>query len=507
MSQTIRFVVGRGLGSGLTDISLGDRLAGAIWGHLVGDAVGVPYEFTDARQPSEVKFGAKGSHDQPPGTWSDDGALMLALLDSLLDTGFDTTDQGPRALAWAREGKYAAGGKVFDMGSATGRALDRLERGVPAEEAGADENALGNGSLMRILPLALVERDVSDRDLVEHAHRASKVTHGALAAQVPCALYVHLARRFLAGEVDRAVALADGRASLREIYSSGGFDAGYLAALHELERWEDRSGRGLVTDSFWSAWDAFAGADSYADTVKRAVAYGKDTDTTAAIAGGLAGIYWGIDGIPAEWLAGMLGKEVVRPIVAKLLDGAGYKTAEVRVAWVTLGGVPALRDAAGKLGMTFVSGKRYTGRAGKHWRDVLTDAAVLRDVHGVDTLLLLVEDHELDKARVRGIDEAMSGVGIELIRHPIEDGCVPADREAFRAVVDGLTERIQAGRNVVVACMGGLGRTGTAVACVLREGGLDGDDAIALTRMARPAAIETRDQVHFVESWQPSSST
>ena len=168
----------------MTDVSLGDRLAGAVWGHLVGDAVGVPYEFTRARHKSEVKFGAKGSHGQPPGTWSDDGALMLALLDSLLDKGFDTTDQGTRALAWAREGKYAAGGEVFDIGNATDRALHRLESGVSAEEAGADDNALGNGSLMRILPLALVEREIPDRELVEHAHRASKVTHGAPQAEV-----------------------------------------------------------------------------------------------------------------------------------------------------------------------------------------------------------------------------------------------------------------------------------------------------------------------------------
>ncbi len=74
-------------------IGLDERLAGAVRGHLVGDAVGVPYEFKPGRPAAQVVFGAKGTHDQPPGTWSDDGALMLALLDSLLTHGFDTTHQ------------------------------------------------------------------------------------------------------------------------------------------------------------------------------------------------------------------------------------------------------------------------------------------------------------------------------------------------------------------------------------------------------------------------------
>ena len=72
-------------------------------------------------------------------------------------------------------------------------------------------------------------------------------------------------------------------------------------------------------DSFLSAWDAFAGADSYRSTIERAIAYGNDTDTTAAIAGGLAGIYWGVAGIPGEWLVGMRGREVADPLVDRLV--------------------------------------------------------------------------------------------------------------------------------------------------------------------------------------------
>ena len=100
------------------------RLAGAVWGHLIGDAVGVPYEFRSVGHIGEVRFGATGSHRQPAGTWSDDGALMLALLDSLLAVGFHPQDQAARALAWRDSGAYTPDGDgAFDIGTTTGRAL------------------------------------------------------------------------------------------------------------------------------------------------------------------------------------------------------------------------------------------------------------------------------------------------------------------------------------------------------------------------------------------------
>jgi len=98
----------------------------AVYGHLVGDAIGVPYEGRKASQIGTVELRGYGSHDQPPGTWSDDGALMLALLDSLKQKGFDPEDQGRRYLAWATRGAYTPDRTVFDLGGATRRALARL---------------------------------------------------------------------------------------------------------------------------------------------------------------------------------------------------------------------------------------------------------------------------------------------------------------------------------------------------------------------------------------------
>lgn len=289
-------------------------LKAGIYGVLVGDALGVPYEFKRPTDIGEVVWGAP-THRAKPGTWSDDGSLTLALLDSLCRVGFDTADQARRFLAWADTGAYTPhGGGRFDIGNATAAAFARLRRGVPAEEAGADPDSQGNGSLMRILPIALVDPPDEAAQLIERAHRSSAITHGAPESLAACAVYVLVARRLADGERDRPSALASAFADVEADYRRRG-DPALLAALELLRGHAEREGRGWVIDSFWSAGDAFAKHETYRDAVIAAVKYGNDTDTTAAIAGGLAGIYWGLDesagGIPAEWLNGLRDEDQV----------------------------------------------------------------------------------------------------------------------------------------------------------------------------------------------------
>lgn len=296
----------------------GRALRAAVYGHLVGDAIGVPYEGRQASEIGTVEVRGYGAHHQPPGTWSDDGALMLALLDSLKQKGFDPEDQGRRYLAWADGGAYTADGTVFDIGGATGRALDRLRAGTPAIDAGGtDERDCGNGSLMRILPIALLDPDADAATLVERANLASRVTHGHPRCQVACALHVLVARALLDGERDRSAALEASVSRLRELSTPT-----HASVLAELMAWTGRSGRGFVVDSLWSAWDAFALSGSYRETIQHAVGYGNDTDTTAAIAGGLAGLYWGTHeeagGIPAQWLEALRGEELVDGILGEV---------------------------------------------------------------------------------------------------------------------------------------------------------------------------------------------
>jgi ADP-ribosylglycohydrolase len=482
---------------------LPSRLSGAVWGHLVGDALGVPYEFRTAAQITDVEWRGGGAHRQPAGTWSDDGALMLALLDSLLDAGFDPDDQARRSLDWFDHGRYAPGALVFDSGIATRTAMAAIRQGVPGVDAGrVDEDACGNGSLMRILPLALVERTVTDERLVEMAHLASRVTHGNPRCQIACALNSLVVRRLLAGDLDRATALLYAQSRLRAIYGDARATV-HLGALDELEAWTARSGRGFVLDSFWSAWDAFSGADSYHDAVVRAIRYGQDTDTTAAIAGGLAGSYFGVDDIPAEWRAGLREPSIIRPLVDRLIEtdtAHGHwrtsTTSPIRVDEILFG---ALNDWPGHLGITFLPGKRGTGMAGRHWRDLDADLERLRTWG--DTLVVLVEDHELVDAGVTDIPEAAARHDIVLIRFPIPDPHVPHDLVAYRALVQDSAQRIRDGRSVVIACRGGIDRSGMTAACVLQELGADPKSAIERTQAGRKGSITLPEQQAFVRAW------
>ncbi len=487
------------------NFTLASRLAGAVWGHLVGDATGVPYEFTGPHDTASIAFGATGTWGKPAGTWSDDGALMLALLDSLLTVGFYPEDQGRRAVAWRDERAYTPDNEGrFDIGGATRDALRNLSSGTPAIDAGrTDDHSCGNGSLMRILPVALVGRDLSANQLIDRAHQASRVTHGHPRCQVACALYCLAVVALLAGKSpDKALLGAFDTAGA--LYrAEAGYEA-HVAALAEFNNWSERSGRGFVIDSFWSAWDAFAGAADYADAIRRAIGYGNDTDTTAAIAGGLAGAYWGWDAIPLEWRRGMRGRDVAQPLVDQLVEGVGAKTSRVsplRVNVMPLGGTEL--EGTGQLGITFLPGKKHDGYTGLHWRDLDADLARLREL-GVDTLFLLVEDSELEFTHVPELPDVMAAQGPELIRFPVRDPRTPADGVAYRAAVLDLIARVKAGQHVAIACRGGMDRSGMTAACIYRELGLSADAAIARVQAHRSHTITLRDQQDFVRAWPPT---
>lgn len=277
-----------------------ERIRGALYGHLCGDALGVPYEFkTAASLPSSITWTGYGSHGKPPGTFSDDGSLMLCSTLSLAECGgFHPEDMGARFVRWWRDGYLAAGGQAFDIGGATSRALTRIEQGVPALDAGPSEDRdNGNGSLMRIVPMSLFSLGLPLETQVGLAHQASRLTHGHVRSQVCCAVHSALLSRLCAGE-PRATAMAAALAEVRAVYPAGSVFAEELSGVTTFAR---RNGSGYVVDCLHSAWDAVCGATDYQDAVIRAVRYGNDTDTTAAVAGGLAGFVFGVDAVPAAW--------------------------------------------------------------------------------------------------------------------------------------------------------------------------------------------------------------
>lgn len=301
-----------------------DRIEGGLVGLLVGDALGVPYEFHPRAAippPDQIEYepppGFLRAHSVPPGTWSDDGAQALALLASLLECGgVDPDDLGRRLLAWRHEGYLAVDGRVFDCGTQTSLALRSLASGIPAIEAGPrSERENGNGSLMRVLPLALWHRG-PDADLVAGAHAQSRVTHGHERSQVCCALYCLWARRTLDEAADP---WAEAVAALRTTYAPGSPHRRELDEVVRPDEPPSGRGSGYVLDCLHSARLAQE-AGGYESVVKAAVALGEDTDTTAAVAGGIAGLRDGASAIPRRWVQGLRGRDLYHPLLHGLLQ-------------------------------------------------------------------------------------------------------------------------------------------------------------------------------------------
>ncbi len=303
----------------------GSRLSGALVGLLVGDALGVPYEFNPPeRLPDASLFeyapppGFERSHPGvPPGTWSDDGAQALCLLASLLDRGgLDLHDFASRMARWYTHGYLAVDGHVFDIGITTAQALRAVLDGEPPEQAGpAGQYNNGNGALMRVMPLVLWHTG-SDAELVRDARRQSLVTHGHLRSQLCCALYCLWARGIMHhvdAPWDEAVR------TLRALI------ADELEAVEELEfsiRPDEPAigeGSGYVVDALRSARWASEAPD-FESAMRRAIKLGHDTDTTACIAGGIAGLRFGLEGIPQRWRDGLRGRDLLAPLLTSLLE-------------------------------------------------------------------------------------------------------------------------------------------------------------------------------------------
>lgn len=310
--------------------SISERIEGGLIGLLVGDALGVPYEFhppQDLPPLENIEFapppGFRRSHAHvPPGTWSDDGAQALALLASLLERGeLDLQDFGQRLVAWYKQGYMAVDGMVFDIGIQTSRAIGAIIAGTPAAKAGPkDEYANGNGSLMRVLPLALWHRG-SDEALVNDAHRQSLPTHGHPRAQVCCALYCLWARRLLQ-EVSNP--WQDAVITLRTIYDPDSPEYEELERRIRPDDPPEAGGSGYVVDCLHSARRAVQ-TGTYEQVVKAAVSLGHDTDTTACVAGGIVGIRDGVTAIPKHWREQLRGRELVEPLLQQLVQRSADK--------------------------------------------------------------------------------------------------------------------------------------------------------------------------------------
>lgn len=303
-------------------------LKGMLLGLATGDALGVPVEFESRRMlksnPVKSMLGG-GSWGQPAGTWSDDTSLTVAAMESISRLGkINYQDIMENFLRWYEQDDFTATGERFDIGNTTRAALIRFSRKIlPPTKCGAtDDNTNGNGSLMRILPATLYlfgTRGKIGGDELKIIQAFSAMTHGHIISQISCGIYSLIAAQILNGK-NLSEAFTLGMNDARNFYSS---DAAFknfsrlcdetFPSLPEEEIYSS----GYVVETLEAALWCLLNTDDYKSLVLKAVNLGGDTDTTAAVAGGLAGIFYGAESIPSEWLATLKRREYLEKICEK----------------------------------------------------------------------------------------------------------------------------------------------------------------------------------------------
>ena len=290
------------------------EIENGIYGLTVGDALGVPYEFMtreELRISPCVDMVGFGSHGQARGVFSDDSSMALATMDALSAS----PDERYRAImdnfvAWIDEGAFSISG-AFDVGNTCYIAIMNYKGGTPPLSSGeADFYSNGNGSLMRILPASLFYLAKYDGTEMTFIDDVSSLTHAHPVSLAACRIYTDVVKAILLGKRKEEIF------PIAEIYGQSEYARLRDQRFYTCPESEIKSG-GYVVESLEAALWCLYTTDNYKDCVLKAVNLGSDTDTTAAIAGSLAGLYYGKEGIPNAWLQALCGKELIQ----KIIDG------------------------------------------------------------------------------------------------------------------------------------------------------------------------------------------
>ena len=284
-----------------------NQIRSALLGAAVGDALGVPVEFAgrESRKNNPVTDMREfGSHHQPAGTWSDDTSMILATMEGFLKAGgYSPVAAMEEFSAWLNSARHTPHGSVFDVGNATSQAIRRFDSGTPATQCGGSEEwSNGNGSLMRILPVALAY--ANDPDLVEKASQMSALTHAHERSRMSCAFFCLVVSELLHGNpIQDSVAFAWQVMDMRWDFSLDErprFESWHPDPLFSREE-SDIHGTGHVVDTLEAALWLNEKHDTFREAVLGAINLGDDTDTTGCVTGALAGLIHGEDGIPVDW--------------------------------------------------------------------------------------------------------------------------------------------------------------------------------------------------------------
>ena len=299
-----------------------------IMGVIVGDALGCPVQFRTREEVAlrpVTGMRGHGTFNMPPGSWTDDSSLTIALLDSIRRTGeIDLDDIMENFMKWLYNGEFTPFGESYDIGRGIMNAINRYRKIRNVRKCGSDEEwNNGNGSLMRILPACIyctekvMQGSYSDQDAIETIHSVGSLTHAHIRANIACGLYYFMVKQILTGTGSLAERMQNGLTQGFAFYESWLTDK---ENLHHYDRVKDLAAfaslpadkiksSGYVVDTFEAATWSVASTESFEEALLKAVNLGEDTDTVGAIAGGLSGLWYGYDAIPAQWLSAIRRRE------------------------------------------------------------------------------------------------------------------------------------------------------------------------------------------------------
>ena len=275
------------------------KVRDGIVGLAVGDALGVPVEFRSGKYLREnpvTGMMGHGTYDMPRGTWSDDTSLTLATMQSIVNKkAIDLDDIMNEFSLYVSESKYCQY-EVFDYGQTTIQAIRKFDSGYPISQCGGrGDRDNGNGSLMRILPLAFISGITYD-----DIEKVSSLTHAHMKSRIACVLYVEIAKSMLERDLEISEHIKNSCEKIKKHYEDSDYLMDFESIL-EMDFHVDE-GRSYVIKTLEAVLYCLLETGSYKEAVLKAVNLGRDTDTVAAITGGLAGAYYGYDEIPSEWI-------------------------------------------------------------------------------------------------------------------------------------------------------------------------------------------------------------
>ena len=296
------------------------KVENGIIGFVVGDTMGVPVEFNSRGKlllNPVTEMLEYGTHNMPKGCWSDDTSMTLATMDSIIKCKeINTNDMADKFIKWYRNGEYTATGIMFDIGTTTQQALVKYQRGIDiASKCGGErEYDNGNGSLMRMLPIAYYcyLKGLEDTEILKIVKEVSSITHRHPISILGCYIYVRL-----------AIELLKGKGLLQAYQEIKKLDYSYFTedTIYKYERIlnndiglyniNEISSNGYIVSTLEAVIWTLINSKSFNETIIKAINLGEDTDTVGACVGGLAGIYYGVENINQKWKDEILRYEYI----------------------------------------------------------------------------------------------------------------------------------------------------------------------------------------------------